>query len=392
MLTNELEAKYTKQKVILFFDELPWMVTKRSKLMQELDHYWNTAWSKLANLKVILCGSAASWMLDKLINAKGGLHNRLTHHMLLKPFDLNTTKTFINSIGCKLSLKQITELYMVTGGIPFYLKSLQKNLSLSQNINHLCFHSNGILYDEFHRLFESLFSQAEINLRIVRAISKQRHGISRERLLSTLKMTSGGSFNKRMKELEAAGFIRTFIPYGRQTRDSFYRLIDEFCLFYLTWIEPARRSGHEIVKNYWQSKQNTSTWHSWSGYAFESICMKHTEQIRAALDLQQIGCDVASWKYLPKHGDKADGAQIDLLFDRDDDAITLFEIKFTKNLYVIDKAYAKQLINKMEVFEKQTKTQKQLFQAMITTQGIKPNVWSEDLIHYTVTINDLFIN
>lgn len=388
ILNQEIEKK--KGKFVLFFDEVPWLATKRSNFIQELENSWNTCWSKNKNIKVILCGSAASWMLDNIVNAKGGLHNRLSHSILLKPFTLKIAKQYLESRGGKLNQKQFAELYMVTGGIPYYLNHYQKGKSLAQNIQTMCFKVDAPLYDEFERLFKSLFDKAEIHLAIIRAIAKQPNGISRDALLTKLKMTTGGTFNKRLQELESAGFIRSYTPLGRKQRDTFYRVIDEYCIFYLNWIEPEKISGHEVTEGFWSCQHKSSSWQSWAGYAFESLCMKHIEEIRHALGLEHTGCRTASWRHLSKKLEKSDGAQIDMLFDRDDNAITLFEIKFSESVYVLDKAHAQGLIKKMDVFEKQTKTKKQIFWVLISAQGIKPNVWSEDLISATVTLDDFY--
>lgn len=390
MLSIGIEKLKPTQKIIVFFDELPWMVTKRSKLLQEFDHIWNTRWSLLKNIKIILCGSAASWMIDNIVNATSGLHNRLTRKILLKPFDLSTTKKFLESRGYHYTAQQITELYMVMGGIPYYLDNLTKSKSLNQNIERMCFNKDGILYDEFTRLMESLFEQAEINLKLIRAIAKRRYGISREELIRAVKMGSGGSFNKRIRELEAAGFIQGFVPYGREKRNIFYRVIDEYCLFYLSWIEPEMTYGHEIARGYWQAKYHSPQWYDWVGYSFENICIKNAEKIRQALGLQYTACSIASWKFISKPGTKTDGAQIDLLFDRDDGVITLFEIKFSDKPYVIDKEYAKTLAKKIEVFQLRTKTNKQVMLTMVAANGLKRNLWSEDLIDDVVTLNDLY--
>jgi AAA+ ATPase superfamily predicted ATPase len=388
LLDNEINKLPSSKKVVIFFDELPWMVTKRSQLLQEFDHFWNTRWSTRGNVKIILCGSAASWMIDNIVNATGGLHNRLTRKILLNPFDLSTTQKYLRAMGLRYTHQQVTELYMVTGGIPYYLNNLTKEKSLQQNIEALCFNKNGALYDEFPRLFESLYEQAETNLKIIRIIAKHREGISRNALIAAVGIASGGSLNKRIQELEAAGFIRTFIPYGREHRNIFYRVIDEYCLFYLKWIEPTQ--GHDILKGYWQSKYHSPAWYEWAGYSFENICIKHVEKIRDALELQHVGCTVASWKYIPKPGEKSTGAQIDLLFDRDDNVITLCEIKFSDKAYSITKEYAKSLAQKMDVFQTRVKTDKQLMLALIASNGLKHNLWSEDLVQAVVTLDDLF--
>lgn len=391
ILTQELDKLPRTKKMTIFLDELPWMATKRSNMLQALDYYWNLHWSRMAHVTLIACGSAASWMLEKLIYAKGGLHKRITRKILLEPYTLRETEQFLQSRGITYTHKQIVDLYMAIGGIPFYLKGIKKGCSAAQNINALCFEKNGLLYDEFDNLFESLFEQAELNLQIVRQIVKHGNRISREQLIETTRIQSGGTLNKRLTELEAAGFIQSFLPYGRTARDHYYRVIDEFSLFHLRWIEPylASKMMHD-EHGYWQNMTKTPAVSSWLGLAFETLCLKHIGQIRRTLGIERIACKIGSWQYKPKKGSDEDGVQIDLLFDREDGVITLCEIKYSEQPFAIDKAYAKKLMSKSDVFERRMKTTKQLFIAFITASGLKPSIWSEELVQQQVTIKDFF--
>jgi uncharacterized protein len=389
ILTKELVTVPKSQKAIIFLDELPWMVTKKSGMLQSLDYYWNLHWNKIPNLILIACGSAASWILEKLIYAKGGLHKRITRKILLEPYNLKETQEFLRSLSVKLNQKQILDIYMAIGGIPYYLKAVEQGLSAAQNIEAICFQKNGLLYNEFSNLFEALFEQADINLAIVREIVKHGNEISREDLIRATGIKSGGTLNKRLQELEASNFIQSFLPYGRKKRDHAYRVIDEFSLFHLKWIEPILASGLE-VQGYWQNMVNTPAVTTWAGYAFENVCLKHTYQIRHALGIEKIACKAGRWHYLLKKGSQKQGAQIDLLFDREDGIITICEIKYSNKSFVIDKDYGKQLIKKVEVFEEQVKPVKQIFLAMITTVGVKPNLWSKELVQNEVTLAELF--
>lgn len=391
LLTRELEKAPKSKKVVIFLDELPWMASQRSGLLQSLDYYWNLHWSRMPHLILIVCGSAASWMLEKLIYAKGGLHQRITKKILLEPYTLKETQGFLKSRGMRLNHQQVLDLYMAIGGIPFYLKEVKKGLSAAQNIDALCFEKNGLLYNEFENLFNSLFEQGEVNQAIVRQIAKHGNRISREELMKATGIPSGGSLNKKLSELEAAGFIQSFLPFDRVKRNHFYRIIDEFSLFYLRWIEPflASRMMHQ-AQGFWQAMVKQPAASSWAGYAFELICLKHIECIRKALGLEQIACRVGNWQYLPKKGSKEDGVQIDLLFDRQDGAVTLCEIKYSEKPFEIDKNYAIKLLQKSQVFETKVKTGKQIFCAMITTQGLKSTVWADELIDQQASLKDFF--
>lgn len=387
LLTNTLKNVESNKKIILFFDELPWLVTKRSKFIPMLDYFWNTQWSKMPNIRLVVCGSAASWMLDKIVNDKGGLHNRLTQTLLLEPFDLEQTQEFLNTRGIKFNTKQLLDIYMVMGGIPYYLKAIKRGQSASQIINGLCFDKNGLLLKEFDKLFQSLFEDSDIHIAIVRAISKKRYGLSRNELLKALKLKSGGEINKKLNELIAAGFVQRFIPFGKKLKDHYYRVIDEYTLFYLYWIEPYKKDPRSLLQSgYWQKISRTPKANSWFGYAFEEICYKHIHRIAKGLSLESVLWYVSDWRKI----DKEEGAQIDLLFDRDDGVITLCEIKYSSKPFIIDREYAGKLIKKIDVFKKTTKTKKQLQLAMITTHGVHPNVWSEELLDAEVCLDDFF--
>lgn len=396
LLTEKIKTVPKQKKIIVFLDELPWLASKKSGLIPTLDYYWNLHWSRLSNLILIVCGSAASWMLEHIVNAKGGLYNRITKRILLEAFNLKETNDFLKTRNINLSKKQILDLYMVIGGIPFYLKEVRKGQSTTQIIDNLCFQKNGILYAEFNNVFRSLFDHAEVNLQIIRAIAKAGNAISREKLIEAIRLSSGGTLNRRLEELEASEFIRCFVPLGKKARDRFYRIIDEYALFYLKWIDPLIHLGtFSGTKGYWQKILKTPEKATWSGHAFENVCIKHIYQITQTLGLEKTAYISGNWRYVPQKKSHENGAQIDLLLDREDGAITLCEIKYSDHQFVIEKSYAKTLRQKIEVIEKnypnkKNPTKKQVFLAMITTYGLKKNMYSEDLVQNEVALDDLF--
>jgi AAA+ ATPase superfamily predicted ATPase len=390
-LTKAINKIPSNKKVVLFFDEFPWMVTKKSKLLQALDYYWNRFWVHDSRLKLIICGSAASWIIRNIINNKGGLYNRVTKIMFLEPFTLAQTRNFIKASGVNLNNKQILNLYMVFGGVPFYLTLIEKGLSSEQNIDKLCFRLKGALFAEFDNLFTSLFSQASVYKNIIKILAKHRYGLGQKQLIKACKLSDGGRTIRRFQELENAGFITSFLPHNHQEKGIYYKVIDEFILFYLYWIEPnittIKRLGK--ISGYWHAKVNSPLWANWAGYAFEAICYKHITNIREALQIN-VGAEIGSWRYVPRSDQQKRGAQIDLLFDRSDDSVTVCEIKYSKEPFVIDKQYAASLMNKVAVYKKQTETKKQIFIAMISSNGLKPTMYAEELISNCVTLDDLF--
>lgn len=390
-LTEAINEIPKEKTIVLFFDEFPWMATPRSKILTALELYWNRYWVFDRRIKLIICGSATSWIINNIINNKGGLHNRVTRTIHLKPFSLYETESFLKEYKIHLNHRQILDLYTVLGGVPLYWSFVRKGRSAHQCIDELCFQSDGPLVKEFGRLFESLFEDPKPYTDLIRIIAKYRYGIVQTELIELSKLPNGGGTIDRLHQLEEAGFITGLVPYGHKDRGVYYVIDDEYSLFYLRWIEPNLKkiAKKALNKGFWTSQSNQSTWKSWAGLAFESTCYKHIDHIRKALNIDP-GASAGTWRYSPKAKEKQEGAQIDLLFDRLDGAITLCEIKCSDNQFAIDKSYAQELLKKMEIFRKQTRTKKQLFMSMVTTMGLKPTMYSEEIIASQVTLEDLF--
>jgi AAA+ ATPase superfamily predicted ATPase len=391
-LTKAFSLVPKNKKIILFFDELPWMATPKSRLLQILDYYWNQFWSNDARIKLIVCGSSASWIIHKIINNKGGLHNRITKKIHLEPYTLADTKMFLNNLGIKLDNKQILLVYMMTGGIPYYLSEVEKGKSAIQIIEKLAFSKKAFLLDEFDNLFSSLFDAGEVYDEIVNILAENPYGVGKQKLLEMIgKSVVGGSGVKKLRELEETGFIMKFKPLYHAKKGVYYRLIDEYVLFYLKWIKPIRETlqKQSFEKGNWEAMQNTPEWNSWLGYAFESVCYKHISAIRKALSISS-GAMASAWRYAPLKGTKRRGAQIDLLFDRKDNSITICEIKYSDKPFTLTKDYVDVLNRKMTVFKEQTRIKKQLFLAIISANGVRNNYYAVDMISGVVTLDDLF--
>lgn len=389
-ITDAINKLPKEQKIVLFFDEFPWMATPRSGLLKALELYWNRYWVFDKRIKLIVCGSTTSFIVEKIINNKGGLHNRVTRTIQLIPFTLNETEALLKEHNIHLNQCQILDLYTVLGGVPLYWTFVRKGLSAPQIIDELCFQREGALVKEFSRLFSSLFEDPKPYMDLIRIIAKHRYGISQFKLIDKSGLPDGGTTVNRLHQLEECGFVTSLVPYGHKDKGVYYLVDDEYCLFYLHWIEPNLRTIAKKSTNpgFWLSQFQRPSWKSWAGYAFESICYKHISQIRQALKLDP-GSIVGTWRYAPRLKNE-EGAQIDLLFDRPDGTITLCEIKGSASHFAIDKDYAKILLNKQEVFRKQTRTKKQLFWALITTFGLKPTMYSEEIVTNQVVLEDLF--
>jgi hypothetical protein len=388
-LTKAIKELPKGKKVVLFFDELPWMATPKSRLLMALELYWNRYWVFDDRLKLVICGSSTSWIIKHVINNRGGLHNRVTRTIHLKPFSLWETEELLKARGIRLNRRQILDLYIVLGGIPLYWSYIRKGRSAQQCIDEMCFQSNGALVKEFGRLFESLFDNPKPFIDLIRVVAKHRYGIKQTELIAESGLSDGGTTVQWIEQLEEAGFITSLIPFGHKGRGVYYVIDDEYSLFYLHWIEPNLRviAKKALNRGFWLAQSQRPSWKSWAGLAFEAVCYKHIDQIREALEIDP-GSIAGTWRFAPKSG--ADGAQIDLLFDRPDGSITVCEIKCSDKPFAIDKTYAQVLNQKMEIFRKQTRTKKQLFLSMVTTCGLQPTMYSEEMVASEASLEDLF--
>jgi uncharacterized protein len=379
---EEVISKSKNRKKVIFLDELPWLDTAQSGFIPALDYFWNSFASARKDVILIVCGSAASWMINTLIHNKGGLHNRVTQRIRLAPFSLSECEAFFKHRQGVFTKYQLIQLYMVMGGIPFYLDHVDVGMSAAQNINRLCFQPDGLLAEEFDDLYTSLFNRAEKHLAIIETLSKKTKGLTRAEIIEIAKLPNAGSTTRVLKELEESGFIRKYLSFGKNKKSSLYQLSDFYSLFYIKFI----RGNHMLNENSWINGLNTPQQRAWSGYAFEQVCLAHLTQVKQVLGISGIQTNSSSWINTGK-GSKR---QIDLVIDRKDDVINLCEMKFSIKPFTIDKKYHAELQDKIVIFRAATQTTKSLFLTMITTFGITRNVYSNSLVQNTLKMDDLF--
>lgn len=372
-----------ERKKVVFIDELPWIATAKSDFLTGFSFFWNSYASK-SNVVVIICGSATAWMIKRIINNKGGLHNRVTRKIALRPFSLVETEAYFKAKKFKFERYQILNLYMAMGGIPHYLDQVEGGKSAIQNIDEICFHPLGMLRTEFENLYSSLFKHPERYETVVKSLATSWKGLHRSEIIKKSKIKDGGGLTNLLKELEQSGFITSYVPFNKKRKDTLYRLTDNYSLFYLKFIAPLATNQTTS----WQSLAQSQSWKSWSGYAFENICLQHIHSIKKALGI--TGVHTNEFSFYAKANEDEKGAQIDLLIDRQDNVINLCEIKFYNDEMTINKAYSENLRNKERIFRRLSKTKKQLFITMITTYGVKENQHSLGLIDKVLDLNDLF--
>jgi AAA+ ATPase superfamily predicted ATPase len=381
LLGRYLDRLKGKGKKVVFIDEFPWLDGHRSGFLTAFSHFWNAYATKRSDLVVVICGSAASYMVRHVINNRGGLHNRLTRIIRLTPFDLRDTERMLQRGKVKLTRMDIVQLYMALGGVPYYLRMVKRGESAAQAIDRLCFQRQGFLRSEFQNVFASLFDHPGNHEAVVRALATVRKGLTRTALLERSGVASGGTMSNTLRELEESGFIERYSPY-KGSKDPLFRITDEFTQFHLRFMEGTKPSANGA----WLRMSTSQACKVWAGFAFETLCMKHVERIKDALRIGGVRSMESSW--VGKGEDS--GAQVDLLIDRDDNVINLCEMKFSAGPFRIDKRYAAELARKVATFTTATRTRKSVFLTFVTTHGLQPSMYSRQLVESEVILEELF--
>ncbi|MEM6630328.1 MAG: ATP-binding protein [Bacteroidota bacterium] len=381
-LVIQLEQIQENRKKTIFLDELPWLATSRSDFLTALEHFWNSWATTRKDILLITCGSAASWMIHQLLHNKGGLHNRVTERVNMFPFTLRETELMLKAKHSVFNRYQILQLYMVMGGIPFYLDAIDPQKSAAQNIDMLCFQKGALLREEFPHLFSSLYKNSHRHEAIVTALASKTKGLTRYELSKATGISSGGTMSQLLSELEASGFISKYKNFHKKRRQALYRLSDFYSSFFLRFL----RGESHFEENTGMNSLDHPTQRAWTGYAFEQVCLSHIPQIKQALGIKGVASASSSWK----SERKKKGAQIDLVIDRRDQVINLCEIKFSIHPFTISRSYAEQLRNKIGVFKQETQTRKAVYLTFITSYGVDKNAYAQSLVHSEVTMDALF--
>ncbi len=377
-----------KERLVLFFDELPWMETPKSNFIQAFSYFWNTWASTRQGLKLFVCGSSTTWMLEKLIGDKGGLYGRVTHTVYLAPFTLCETEAYLQANGIRWNRYQMLETYMIIGGIPFYLEMLKPKLTFDQNIDNLFFAANAPLRMEYGFLFRSLFNDTQLYRQVVETIAKHSQGMTRQQIKEELGMADGGALTVVLENLVRCDFLRRYAAFGKSERNALYQLTDLFSLFHLRFV--ADNNGQD--QQFWSNMRENPSRVAWRGYAFEQVCLHHIPQIKEAIGIKAVLSNVCSWScptFTDKDGNQWQGTQIDLLIDRRDQVINICEMKYANDRYIIDKDYEEKLRRRLSTFQHLTRTRKALHLTFVTTYGLSRNAYCGN-VQAEVTMDDLF--
>ena len=381
---KEIIRNSNEKRKIIFIDELSWMDTPKSDLMVALENFWNGFASARKDIVLIVCASATSWMLSKVVHNKGGLYNRLTQQIHLQAFCLRECEEYIQSEGLALNREQILQYYMIFGGVPYYWGFIKKGLSLAQNIDNTLFVKNAPLRDEFKYMYASVFKNPETYIKIIETLGTKKVGLTREELIKLIGLSNSGDLTGKLEELESCGFIRKYYAFGMKKKNAVYQLIDCFTLFHFKFLQDEPTDEH-----FWTNQINTPAVNTWMGLAFERVCMQHVAQIKNKLGISGVLTEINSWycKADPDRG--VFGSQIDMLITRKDQVINLCEMKYSGSEYTITEKVDKSIRNKINDLRVLTNTKYAIYPTLITTYGLVSNSYSDN-IQSVITLDDLF--
>ena len=381
-------SKLPQGKKVVFIDELPWMDSQKSNFVSAIEAFWN-GWASARNdIVLVVCGSATSWMTAKLIKARGGLHNRLTHRIRLEPFTLAECERFLTARGIVATRLQTLEYYMVMGGVPYYWNYIEKGKSPAQNIDTMFFAPNGELRGEYEQLYASLFRRPQRHVAIVTALGTKKAGMTRAELLKATESTDNGAFGKALSELVECGFVRRYRIPGKKKHDAVFQLIDNFTLFHFRFLADLDDDGGGT----WTDMQNTPAINAWRGLSFERVCLAHAEQIKRALGISGIRTRLYAWRSsrsVDGGGNDVPGAQIDLLIERSDNAVNICEMKYSSGVYEIDREESRRMLNRRDRFAAEGGCKGAVYLTFVTTCGLVHNAYWND-VQSEVTLDDLF--
>ena len=377
-------------KLGIFIDELPWLANmKNGGFMSALSLFWNDFASKRDDIMLVVCGSATSWIIEHIIDDRGSLANRITASIHLQSFTLKETKAFLLAHGFKhISAKELSEYYMVLGGVAHYLSLIDSKKSFIQNIQQLFFAQNSLLRTEYNRLFRSLFKNHHVHELVIKTLVKKWSGMSFSELKKSKKLSSSSQLHRALEELEASGFIAKHFKFGQKRKDTLYRVKDPFVFFFTKWVEKTSLVELLQNRNYFLSLYQSQKYKIWQGYAFENIAHNHILELKEALGIGAVQTTSHYWQYTPKNKDEK-GVQIDLLLIRADGVANIIECKFTNTPFVITKKYASDLENKITVFNEQTNYKFTTTVVMFTLNGVKPNEYARYLLADSVLLGEV---
>jgi uncharacterized protein len=318
-----LEPVLRASPACVVLDEFQWMANYRHDLISDLKMVWDQYLSGIPGVNLILCGSIASFMLSKVVRSSA-LYGRTDLQLRLDAFSLGEARDMLASRG----LDEVIEAYLCLGGIPKYLELARDYPSVRMALERLAFTETGYFVEEYDRIFSSHFGHNGDFRRIVEALARHPQGLFRKELAMHADVELGGTLSRHLEDLESAGFIASTVPLTKSSDSRLIRYLlgDPYMRFYFAFIRPnLKRIRSRQEENLFARLAQTGRYYAWRGRAFEHLCMGHAKVLARILGFS--GIEYSAGPYFRAPSRDALGFQVDLLFARGDNVLTLCEMK-----------------------------------------------------------------
>lgn len=354
-----IDKNVKDDKLILVIDELPYWAEKDDALLSVMQKYIDTIWND-KNLKIILCGSALSFMENKVLSENSPLFGRRDSQIKLEAFNYLDAAKFVPDY----SNEDKAICYGITGGVARYLAMIDPEKSIDENIVRLFFRTDGYLYDETRNLLTQEFSDISIVNNIVEQIA------SGENALNNIAGKIGEKEQTVLYSLDKlinVGLVekKKCITDEKNKKKTQYVLKDYMFKFWYEFI-PKATSVIEIGQGeVYYTKVVKPALHSFMGAVFEDMCRYYTlkQGIKG-----KYGCfitSVGSWWGVENIADKngeirTQSTDIDVVaISEIDKKAVIGECKFKNEK--IDKGIYETLIRRGKLITAKYKVSKYIF-------------------------------
>lgn len=367
----------------LYFEEVQWLADYKDRFISELKYVWDNLYRHNPKLILILCGSSPSFMIGSILKSKA-LYNRSQYEIPLREFSLMESSLLL---GSKRSPAEIMDAVLTVGGIPEYLKWINRESSIYQGLCRQAFTPGGFFSHEHERIFVSSLGGLKNYRGIIEYLSKV-HFATRNEILKALKTESGGTLSRLLTDLEICGFINKYVPFFAPETSllSRYHIQDAYLQFYYKFIKPIQKNINR--GDYEKSPQNalkTETYRKWLGFAFERWCRQNHRMFAKMLGFEAVVYRHGA--FFNRNNAKEDtGYQIDLVYDRDDRVSTICEIKYLQA--PVGREVIRDFERKLSLFPNPKKRTRH--KVLISAEGVEKSVIQAGYFDRIITLNDIF--
>ena len=316
-----------KGRTVVLLDEVSWMAYGAPTFAGTLKIAWDNYFKKHPKLVLVVCGSVSTWIKENIIE-EGSFYGRRSLDIVVPELPLSECVKFWGRAAERIDIREIIDMLSVTGGVPRYLEEIDPGVSANENIRRLCFRPKAILREDFDEMFRDVITHLPtLTASIIRVLVDG--ALSSTEVAERIGKTKGGNVSAALNQLVEAGMVSEDVGKnpvtGEETRMKLYRLKDNYCRFYLKYVEPEKNA---IDKGAYAlgSLEQLDGWQSVLGLAFENMVVNNTDRLLEPLGLaSSLVVSASPYRKVGK-GDSRNGLQIDLLLQTRR-SVCLVEIK-----------------------------------------------------------------